>query len=325
MKLLAIVSDNTEKASTKYRLEQYVPLFNEHDIHVEIIRRSHLKSLSECHIETFDAVINFRCLMNLKLARKIMMSGKRTLFDFDDAIYTRPGKPHSFITSMRVKKRLHYWLKNATAVTVSNSVLATYASAYSDNVKLIKMALDAAIWKPHDSADQQAVTIGWAESPATLHYLEEIDDVLIKFLATASNVKLAVYSGVKPNLKCAFDYYPYKPDGEIDFIQSLDIGLLPTVYDDFARGKSPIKAIQYLACGIPVVGNIEGGASEILEADHSFLVRCKSDWIKQLSKLVSQQELRKKMGRRGHRFIEKYHSMDKVFEHLKIVIKGDAE
>jgi len=61
-------------------------------------------------------------------------------------------------------------------------------------------------------------------------------------------------------------------------MQSLDIGLLPLNDDEYSRGKSPIKAIQYLACGIPVVGNIFGGASEILNAENSIAVNSDQEW-----------------------------------------------
>ncbi len=325
MKLLAIVSDNTEKASTKYRAEQYLPLFKKHGINVEFVRRSDLDSLPSGNIESFDVVINFRCLFSIKTAQKIVSSAQRTIFDFDDAIYTRPGKPHSFITAMRVKKRLHYWLNHADTVTVSNNILATYALAYSENVKFIKMSLDTNTWKPKHRNNKRFITVGWAGSPTTIHHLEEIDDVLVEVLANVPNVKVAVYSGAKPNLKCKFEYHPYKPEGELGFVQSLDIGLLPMTYDEFARGKSPIKGIQYLACGIPVVGNAEGGTAEILKADHSFSVNSKCEWIECVSNLVSDRELRNKIGLAGRQFVEKYHSLDRVFAQMMKVIKVDKE
>ncbi len=314
MKLLAILSDNPEKASTKYRFEQYLPLFKKHNINVEISRRSELDALSKEKIESFDIVVNFRCLINLKTAKKIIKSAKRVVFDFDDAIYTRPGKAHSLITSIRIKKRLHYWLNHADAVTVSNSILAMYAEKHSKNVQQIKMALDTNVWNINQSSNTGAITIGWAGSPATIHYLENIEDSLTELVAKIPNLRLLVFSGAKPKLDCTFEYHPYNQKDEVAFIQSLDIGLIPMTYDHFALGKSPIKVIQYMACGIPVVGNIEGGASEILTPEYSFSVTNKSDWINHISALVSDSELRKKMGANGRLYIEKHHSLDCVFK-----------
>ena len=45
------------------------------------------------------------------LGEKIIKSSKRIIFDFDDAIYTRPGKQYHLLVQRRINRRLHLWLK----------------------------------------------------------------------------------------------------------------------------------------------------------------------------------------------------------------------
>src|SRR5690606_2133606 len=38
------------------------------------------------------------------------------------------------------------------------------------------------------------------------------------------------------------------------YIQKFDVGILPYLSNDYNRGVFPLKFVEYLACGVPVVG-----------------------------------------------------------------------
>ena len=86
--------------------------------------------------------------------------------------------------------------------------------------------------------------------------IESLNGVLCSLLKNNKNLKLAILCGKKPVLQCPFEYYEFSSRDESHFIKQVDIGLLPLVHEEYMMGKSPIKALQYLACGIPVVGNV---------------------------------------------------------------------
>ena len=133
-------------------------------------------------------------------------------------------------------------------------------------------------------------------------------------------------SGKKPQLSFPFQFFPYKQGKEAGFVQRLDIGLLPLHYDHFSKGKSPIKAIQYLACGLPVVGNIMGATREILNEENSIAVTTHKEWLNALMKLIENRKLSQQMGEAGRSLAERQHNIKKIRERfLNVLRDGPCE
>jgi len=263
MKLLVFTIGDPEAGSTKYRIVQYESFLTENDIEVQYVHRDEINSATIGFAKTSDVVLNQKCLFKVSLTKKIIANSKRIIFDFDDAIWTRPGRPHSFLTQRRVDKRFHLWLKNADAVVAANEYLAEYATKYSSNVKVFPMALDLQKWHPGKKAEDGIIRVGWAGTPGNLKYLKPLEPALKELTSRYTNLKVMIYCGEKPELEFPFEFTPFKPETEPDFIRQLDIGLLPLKDEKYLRGKSPIKAVQYLACGVGVIGNIDGATAEI--------------------------------------------------------------
>ncbi len=316
MNILVITSRDLEKGSTKYRIAQYTDYLDRQGVHCEFVRRKEIGSSLMNNIGEFDLVFNQKCLMNLSVSRKIFSDSRKTIFDFDDAIYTRPGKPRSFITTLRVKKRLHMWLQRADYVTTSSQYLADYARQYSSSVVVVPMGIDMEIWKPLENKPEEQITIGWAGSPGNIPNVERLEPVLSALLKKYTFLKLSIFSGAKPNLVCPFEYHPFRPGAEPAFVQGLDIGLLPLVGEEYSKGKSPIKAIQYLACSVPVVGDVLGATAEILNNKNSISVSSDKDWYGALEALALDRDMRQSMGRSGREFVLEHHNMFAVREQL---------
>jgi glycosyltransferase involved in cell wall biosynthesis len=330
MNVLAIISRDLIKGSTQFRIAQYLDLFHARGVTVEFVRRDAVTGGVLRHLGDYDLVFNQKCLLRTSLARRVLAGSRRTLFDFDDAIYTRPGRPHSFLTSWRDRRRLRPWLQEAGVVTAANQVLADYARQFRQDVAVIPMAVDLDIWKPPVRNDRppRAVgptvgpTIGWTGAPVNLPDLERLEPVLAAFLAKYPSARLAVSSGRKPRLQCPFDYHPFQPGAEPEFVRRLDIGLLPLGNDEFSRGKSPIKALQYLACGVPVVGNVFGATAEILNPSNSLAVSSEQDWMTALETLLNTPALIASYGRIGREFVQQHHDSKLVGEQLLQVMRG---
>jgi glycosyltransferase involved in cell wall biosynthesis len=99
------------------------------------------------------------------------------------------------------------------------------------------------------------------------------------------------------------DYY-----SGIDF----DIGIAPLLDTPFTRSKSPIKAIEYNALGIPVVASNVGPYRDyVVDGVNGFLCDTEAEWVDRLNLLVSDADLRASMSEQA-RQVAGLHTIDQT-------------
>ena len=97
---------------------------------------------------------------------------------------------------------------------------------------------------------------------------------------------------------------------EIETLQRMDIGLYPLPNDEWVKGKSGLKALQYMAMGLPVVASNLGCNERVIENNFSgLLVDTKDDWYNSISKLIEDNNLRRFLGENARKRVEKYFSI----------------
>ena len=58
---------------------------------------------------------------------------------------------------------------------------------------------------------------------------------------------------------------PWSLEREVELFNTCDIGIYPLRNDEWALGKCGFKAIQFMACGLPVVAAAVGVNREIIQ------------------------------------------------------------
>ncbi len=297
MKIGVLASGSLTNASTWYRIGQYLPFFKSKGWSVNLYQK---ENLDDTLFEN-DLIIVQKVLMRRSLIKKVLRKAKRLFFDFDDAIWTRPGKDFNLFTRLRVQKRLQLWCQEAEKVIVPNHYLAEKVRALGGSPTLLPMAIDLA---PYLKREDIPPVMGWSGAPHNLSYLETLLPALKKVAG-----KLSIYSGKCPNFNIPFEHTPFTPGGESPFLQKVGIGLLPLPDDIYARGKSPIKALQYMAAGIPFVYQGHGGIEELVDPSFAFQANSEQEWIAHLKLLLNEPTLRLKAGRAARVFVEKNFSL----------------
>jgi len=322
MKIAVIGYGDTTTPSTRFRFLDFQPFYAKATIDLLFIPRKKLREKSTwSQLQKVDLVVNQKCLLSYQESQKLRSLNVPIIFDFDDAIWTRPLKSFSWITQQKVNRRLKRALKTANHVTVANQHLADYAMKYSNNVSVIPMSLDEK-WQPIDKQPSNKIRIGWNGSPGNLSYLEPIIPALETLQKEHPKVEIAIYCGKRPSMPFPFIYQDYNPAKEVRFIQQLDIGLLPLPDDEYSHGKSPIKSLQYQACGVTVAGNVSKGASEFLTEHSCQIISQGGDWLEAIEKLVTQEEKRKTLAAEGLQHFSKHHTQTVVFEQIRKVYKS---
>src|SRR4030095_6148876 len=89
-----------------------------------------------------------------------------------------------------------------------------------------------------------------------------------------------------------------------------DVGVYPLDDDEWSKGKCGFKAIEFMACGVPVVAASVGVNRELIQdGQNGFLAANEDEWVDKLSRLLSDPQLRRGFAEAGRRTIEAQYSL----------------
>jgi glycosyltransferase involved in cell wall biosynthesis len=111
-------------------------------------------------------------------------------------------------------------------------------------------------------------------------------------------------------------------EAENENIGQMDIGLMPLPDNDWTRMKGGYKLLQYMAAGIPCVASPVGINQSIIKpGENGFLASNDEEWYLVLERLITDPELRIKLGVNGRKDAVELYSREVCFEKLLTMIK----
>jgi len=238
--------------------------------------------------------------------------GIRYVVDYDDAIF------HNYDLSRNPLRRclagkIDSVMRSASVVVCGNQYLAERAQrAGSKAVEILSTVVDLDRYSVRPTGSSSIVTIGWIGSPATAKYLSLVAP-LLKLLAEKFPLKLCVV-GANPEMEgVEVVSRQWSELSEVGDIQSFDIGIMPLEDSPWERGKCGYKLIQYMACGIPVVGSPIGVNQEIVRhGQNGYLASTPDEWGGALSDLIADSVRRTHMGTVGRGLVEQEYCVQVV-------------
>jgi hypothetical protein len=313
MKVIALTAGDGTLASTQYRLGQFVDSLRDSGVDLRLVEAAGFRDFGS--LAEFDLVIIQKRLSNACWVRRVRKGARKLIYDTDDAIWEPHGRRHAWLTRMRTDFRLKSAVRSADACTVANEQLAQYLRPMARQVEMIPMALDEAHWIPESARQPGPLRIGWAGAPPNLAYLSRLGTVLHEVQTLRPETELVVYCGTAPVWPRALRmvHHPYQGGTECGVVRSFDIGLLPLPDDAFAAGKSPIKALQYAACGIPCIASPVGATTSIvLDGETGITARTDDAWREALLRLIDDAGLRRSLGAAARERFLNVHSLASV-------------
>jgi glycosyltransferase involved in cell wall biosynthesis len=98
---------------------------------------------------------------------------------------------------------------------------------------------------------------------------------------------------------------------EVADLQRIDIGLYPLPDDPWVYGKSGLKALQYMALGVPTIATAIGTNFRVIENDQSgLLVNSEAEWVAAIIRLIDHPADRRRLGQAARARVEKYYSIE---------------
>jgi glycosyltransferase involved in cell wall biosynthesis len=229
--------------------------------------------------------------------------------DYDDATF------HNYDLSASPLKRLlarkiDRVMAGADLVVCGNEYLASRArDAGASRIEVVPAVIDLQRYSVADKPLQNRIVVGWIGAPSTVKYLDLVTPVLAD-LSIEIPLQLHVVgaSFSWPGLDVVS--IPWSEDTEVASIQQFDIGVMPLQNTLWERGKCGYKLIQYMACGLPVVGSAVGVNKEIIkDGVNGYLASTMGDWEVALRGLIQNGKLRREMGAAGRRDVEQKYCM----------------
>jgi glycosyltransferase involved in cell wall biosynthesis len=235
---------------------------------------------------------------------------KKTIFDFDDAIWlpnaSKSNKLTLYFRQFKNAIRICRW---SAKISAGNRFLAEHARMFNSNVVINPTTIDTEEYhNTTTSHDNHIFRIGWTGSHSTIGYLDELYPVFLE-LEKKFDFELIIICDVPPsfNLK-SLHFIKWTKQTEVDDLMKINVGIMPLPDNVWTRSKCGFKALQYMALGIPAVVSDVGVNSEIVDHDvNGCLCKTTEDWYLYLSKLMSDKNyLLRLSGNTREKIISKY-------------------
>ena len=334
IKVLGLALYGPLAASTRHRLEQYVPGLASMGIDLQIC---HLLGDDYLHRRFSGGSLPFTAIMRSGLARladlwrqhdydAVMLHcelfpllpcwveraliRKPYIYDFDDAFYLKYRIGQLGIARPLLGRKFDAVMGGAAAVTAGNHVLADYARQHNANTHYLPTVVDITRYLPQTvRRGSKVFTVGWIGSPSTAPYLSELAAPL-SVMGQEGPVRFIVIGGKAPKIpNISIVELDWNEHTELDLINSFDVGVMPLHDDDWARGKCAFKLIQYMACSVPVIASAVGANVDVVNAGCGLLASTQQEWTDAFRLLRNQPASRAKMGEVGRSRVVQHYSL----------------
>jgi len=331
--------------SQRFRFEQYIDYLNENGFVCQhkfllnknddtvyysagnifrkliIVLKSFVFLWSESSKEDHDIVFVQREAFMLGTAffEKRFSKKAKLVFDLDDSIWLQQTG------EIKSKNKLFYFLKNpaktkeivqhAHLILAGNEYIANFAAQFNNTIEIIPTTIDTDIYKPLVKLEQPEICIGWSGSFSTIIHFQHVLPALLE-LKEKYQDKIyfkVIGDGTFTDKLLNIQGIPWNAKTELENLSEIDIGLMPLPDDEWTKGKCALKALQYMALGIPcVVSPVGVNTTVISDGVNGYLAENTKEWVDKLSLLIDNYQLRQKLGSEGLQTVQKYYSVKSI-------------
>jgi glycosyltransferase involved in cell wall biosynthesis len=285
-------------------------------------------------LRRYDAVYVLREMALLGpplFERALARSGVPFIFDFDDAVFVPYVSPaNGYLSYLKFPGKTRTICRLAAHVMAGNAYLADYARQVNDRVTVVPTTIDTEKYAVEEREANDPPVVGWSGSYSTAQHLDTLRGALRR-LARTERFRLRVIGAPGYSLDGVdVEAMPWRPETEVADLRRIDVGMMPLPNEPWSRGKCGLKALQYMALGIPTVCSPVGVNSEIItDGVNGHLAATEDEWVEKLSRLLRSAELRRRLGRAGRATVEERYSAEgqapRVFQIIESVVGAAGE
>jgi glycosyltransferase involved in cell wall biosynthesis len=240
--------------------------------------------------------------------------GHHFVFDFDDAVYE-----HSFWQTMLLTRLADF-------VTCGSEKIQEWALQHNRHSYVLTNGVPLSIYTRRTSEPNGVPVIGWIGTSPHI-YMQSAIPALHELAAQGRNFHLRIIGAMGnreierllagiPDVTVIDALNWADPTEAVREIKSFTIGIMPLRSDPWDQVKY-FKALEYMACSVPVVASSGETVQAIVTKSGSGLVASDTkEWVRHFSTLLDDASLRAEMGTKGRHAIEREYSTEVVAERL---------
>ncbi|MBI3011119.1 MAG: glycosyltransferase family 4 protein [Candidatus Omnitrophica bacterium] len=230
------------------------------------------------------------------------------IYDYDDAMFLPQRAGRGILGRLENVETPKAVMRRSDVVLAGNQFLADYARPYARRVVVLPTCIDTGRFVPRPASVDGGGTpvVGWIGSYTAAKYLHSLAGALREAARTAPFRLYAIGSDALPVIEgVQIEQVEWELEREVEDFQRCDIGLYPLWDDAWARGKCAFKAIQFMACGVPVLASAIGMNLELIQDGvNGYLASTREEWVDKLTRLFEDPQLRLRLGRAGRQTVE---------------------
>ncbi len=291
------------------------PLDRPRSLYLPIAALMRLPQLRELNPD--DVVVFQRPMTELPtvMLERLAARGRKTIFDFDDAIFERRGARPKFERLVALADR----------VVAGNRHLADAAAA-PDKTVVIPTGVDTRRFaaQPLRPSRGRDVVVGWTGLSGNYPQLAHAAAGIARALARSGARFLVISDRPPPSSLAALgaEYVRWRPDTEVSDLARIDIGVMPLPDGPYERGKCAFKLLQYMALGRPALASPVGANADVVTGGvDGFLPEGDDAWDVQLTQLIEDPALRQEIGVKARARVEAAYSLEVVADRYKNLIE----
>jgi len=271
--------------------------------------RHHPPSVTLSMLAGYDVIVaqRWNTHKGLGVWRRARGPFSRTVYELDDDVFSiTPENWNAYRLYQRpdIRDAIEHAAATADLVTVSTEPLAAVMRAFSDHVTVLPNCIPGwATAMKRTLRDRPRV--GWSGGASHGVDIGQVAAPIRRFLRRFSGWDAQLGgTDYRATIRAPADRMFYQPwvqinDNPTRYFAGIDfdIGLCPLYPTTFSASKSGIKAIEFGARGIPVIASdCPAYRGVITHGVSGFLVKQEHEWLKYMSELAADNNLRATMG-----------------------------
>jgi glycosyltransferase involved in cell wall biosynthesis len=334
-------------ASPRYRVLQFLPHLREHGILCDVaaplsenrwsqltgsnrpdwggwyhLHETPRRLLQLLRARKYDVVVLQKAVMTAYwwgLHTLVRGMARRLVYDIDDAVHLSPPHPlHAPWSLLEDRTQVLRLFRDADLVLAGNRWLTEEARSAGANAVEFPTVVDTDRFLP-GAAVPPRYRVGWMGSPSTTPAL----GVLVPALNTLADADIRLVGADAKQVDCArAEVQPWSYATEVRELQEFSVGLFPQQRDPWTLGKCALKAITYMACGVPPVATPYGAALDIIHDGATGLFADNTtEWSTALERLRDP-GLRAQLGAAARADVENRFSLREAAPRLRTHLEG---